>query len=232
MEGQKGSGMPPARAPLSSTQGDVLANASSFHRVLVVLHLPTKVADLLKVAQAIVTAMTGNPSFPAPVPPLPTVTGLITKLAQTEQATATRTKGTIPARNAARLALVQALGALKAYVQTVADGAQPEDAATLIASAGMTSKKAPARSKPAFAAKAGQTSGSVKLAVKSAGHRAFYEWQYSVDGGKTWVDAAPSVQARTTVSGLPVGSTVQFRFRAIVKGGPEDWSQPVGVLVK
>jgi len=209
-----------------------MAARSSFHHVVAVLLLPRKVGDLLKVAQAIVTAMTGDPSFPAPVPPLPTVTGLITKLAQAEQATATRTKGTVPARNAARLALVQALGALKAYVQTVADGAQPEDAATLIASAGMTSKKAPARTKPAFAARAGQTSGSVKLAVKSAGPRAFYEWQYSVDGGKTWVDAAPSVQARTTVSGLPVGSTVQFRFRAIVKGGPEDWSQPLGALVK
>jgi hypothetical protein len=201
-------------------------------RIVAVLLLPTKVSDLLKVAQAIVTAMTGNPHFPAPIPPLSTVTGLITKLDQAEQATATRTKGTVPVRNAARLALAQALGALRAYVQTVADAALPEDAASIVASAGMTAKKAPTRNKVPFAAKAGALSGSVKLAVKSAGRRAGYEWQYSTDGGKTWVEAAPSLQAKTTISGLPVGSTLAFRFRAVVKSGPEDWSQPINVVIK
>jgi hypothetical protein len=223
--------MSPARAPSLHKVGDVLATALA-PRVLAALLLPTKVLDLLKAAQAIVTAMTGNSRFPAVVPPLSTVTGLITTLAQAEQATATRAKGTVQPRNAARRALVQALGALKAYVQTVADAAQPEDAATIITSAGMTSKKEATRVKPPFAATAGVLSGSVKLAVRSAGRRASYEWQYSGDGGKTWVDATPSLQAKTTITGLPVGSTVQVRFRAIIKGGPDNWSQPLSIVVK
>ncbi|HEX8793988.1 MAG TPA: hypothetical protein VF765_23765 [Polyangiaceae bacterium] len=209
-----------------------MATTNLAARILAVLLLPTKVLDLLKAAHAIVTAMTGNPRFPAPVPPLPTVTGLITTLAHAEQATATRAKGTVQARNAARRAVVQALGALKAYVQTIADAALPEDAATIITSAGMTPKKAAVRVKPPFAATAGALSGSVKLTVRSAGHRASYEWQSSIDGGKTWVDATPSLQAKTTITGLPVGSTVQVRFRAIIKGGPGNWSQPLGIVVK
>ncbi len=202
------------------------------HRILAVLLLPAKVLDLLKAAQAIVTAMTGNPHFPAPVPPLNTVTGLITTLAQAEQATATRAKGTVQARNAARRALVQALGSLKAYVQNIADAALPEDAANIVTSAGMTPKKATTHVKPPFAATAGALSGSVKLTVRSAGRRASYEWQSSIDGAKTWVDATPSLQARTTITGLPVGSTVQVRFRAIIKGGPGNWSQPLSIVVK
>lgn len=34
------------------------------------------------------------------------------------------------------------------------------------------------------------------------------------------------------ITGLPVGSTVQVRFRAIIKGGPDNWSQPLGIVVK
>jgi hypothetical protein len=209
-----------------------MATTTLAARILAVLLLPTKVLDLIKAAQAIVTAMTGNPRFPAPIPPLLTVTGLITTLSQAEQATATRAKGTVQARNAARRAVHQALDSLKAYVQTIADAAQPEDAATIVTSAGMTAKKAAVHVKPPFAATAGALTGSVKLTVRSAGRRASYEWQSSIDGGKTWVDATPSLQAKTTITGLPVGTTVQVRFRAIIKGGPDNWSQPLSIVVK
>jgi hypothetical protein len=29
-----------------------------------------------------------------------------------------------------------------------------------------------------------------------------------------------------------VASSVQFRYRAVTKGGPGDWSQPLAVVVK
>jgi hypothetical protein len=34
------------------------------------------------------------------------------------------------------------------------------------------------------------------------------------------------------VTGLPVATTVMFRFRAVIKGGAADWSQPISLLVK
>ena len=72
----------------------------------------------------------------------------------------------------------------------------------------------------------------MKLVTDSAGHRASYEWQYSTDGGKTWVDAAVTLQAKTTMPGLTAGSTVEFKYRPVTKTGEGDWSQAVSLIVK
>jgi len=66
----------------------------------------------------------------------------------------------------------------------------------------------------------------------SAARRASYLWGYSTDGGKTWAEVGPTLQAKTTVSGLPAGTTVQFRYRGVTKTGAADWSQPISLLVK
>jgi hypothetical protein len=71
----------------------------------------------------------------------------------------------------------------------------------------------------------------VKLAVRAAALRASYEWESSVDGGKTWTPAPPTLQAKTDISGLPAGTVVQFRFRAVTKTGATDWSQVTSLLV-
>ncbi len=44
-----------------------------------------------------------------------------------------------------------------------------------------------------------------------AARRASYEWEYSTDGGKTWVAAPPSLQSKTTVTGLLSATMTQFR---------------------
>jgi hypothetical protein len=54
-------------------------------------------------------------------------------------------------------------------------------------------KKTAARAPRVFAAKPGDVSGSVKLVTDSAARRASYEWQSSIDGGKTWV-SLPATQ--------------------------------------
>jgi hypothetical protein len=200
------------------------------HRVLVASKLPEPVPALIKMAQAIFAALTGNAHFPTPNPPLTALNASITALVTTETATQTRAKGTVPARNAARAQLISDLQALKAYVQQVAD-ANPDQAETIIASAGLTVRKTPSLAKPAFVARAGATSGSVKLAARAAALRASYEWEYSVDGGKTWTAAPPTLQAKTTIGSLPVGTNVQFRYRSVTKTGAGDWSQPTSLLV-
>ncbi|HEX8792060.1 MAG TPA: hypothetical protein VF765_13990 [Polyangiaceae bacterium] len=122
---------------------------------------------LITYAQSVVTAMTGNPSFPSPVPALALVTAGMTALHDAESAALARTKGAVAARNDKRLALVTLLQEVRNYVQSVAD-TDLETAATVIQSAGGA-----------------------------------YEWQYSTDGGKTWVMAPSTLQAKTTVTGLP-----------------------------
>jgi hypothetical protein len=72
----------------------------------------------------------------------------------------------------------------------------------------------------------------VNLVVAQAGNRASYEWEYSSDLGKTWVLLPPTLQAKTTVSGLQAGTIVQFRYRPVTKTGAADWSAPVSLMVQ
>ena len=201
------------------------------HRFVVVLLLPRSVTALVKLAQAVLAGMTNNAFFPSPNPPLPALSTLTAKLDAAESAVKTRAVGTVPARNVAKEALVQALHDVRAYVQSVAN-ANPEQAEAMIASAGLRSKKLPARIKAELAVADGPVSGTAKLEAKAVARRAAYEWQWSADGGKTWTSIPPTLQARTTVVGLPVGVTCSFRHRALTRTGEGDWGQTVTHVVK
>jgi hypothetical protein len=82
-----------------------------------------------------------------------------------------------------------------------------------------------------FHAKAGAVSGLVKIVAPAGGRRASYEWQYSADGGKTWVDMPGTLQAKTTLSGQQPQATLQFRYRVITKTGQGNWSAAISFLV-
>ena len=201
------------------------------HRSIVTLNLPTTTFALIKKGRGIVGAMNNNPLFPSPTPPLVTVSASLDTLATAEQAIEARTKGAVPARDIAREAVIEQLHQLKSYVQVVAD-ADKENADKIIASAGMSSKKARANTKTDFEAKSGPVSGSVHLVARAADRRAGYEWQWSADGGKTWTPAPATLQAKTTIVGLPVATSCQFRFRPITKTGEGAWSQVVTFVVQ
>ncbi|HEY8041489.1 MAG TPA: hypothetical protein VIF15_16900 [Polyangiaceae bacterium] len=200
-------------------------------RTIASLKLPTKVPALITVARAIVQSMTGNSAFPTTNPPLATVTAAIDDLEAAETATQSKTRGAAATRNVKRAALVTLLHQLKAGVQQAAD-ASPDQASTLIQSAGLSVKKTGAHPPRVFAAKSGAVSGQVTLVAQSAARRASYEWETSIDGGKTWQLASASLQAKTTVSGLVPGASVMFRYRPVTKIGEADWSQPVALIVK
>jgi len=201
------------------------------HSYIAVLKLPPQVAELVKVGQSVVAAMTGNAFFPQPNPPLAQVTAAIDTLDTAQTATKSRAPGSVAVRDGARTAVLLALRTLKAYVQQQGD-ADPEQSEAIITSARMATRKAGNHTKVAFAAKPGDVSGSVHMAVKAAASRASYEWEWSADGGKTWTAAPPTLQAKTTITGLASGTTYQLRYRAVTKTGASDWSQPLSLLVR
>jgi hypothetical protein len=45
------------------------------------------------------------------------------------------------------------------------------------------------------------------------------------------VSAPSTLQAKTTITGLPVGTSVLFRYRTLTKTGEGDWSQGLALLV-
>jgi len=200
------------------------------HRSVAALKLPAPISLLIVYVQGILKAMTNNPTFPTPNPPLTAVSGAVNALQAAETAALTRATGTVATRNEKRATLVALLELLRGYVQSVAD-ASPENAISIIESSGLALRKTTVRAPRVFAAKATTLSGTVKLIAPLAGRRAAYRWQYSTDGGKTWVDASETLQAKTTVTGLPVGTTVQFRYRSVIKGGASDWSAPLSMVV-
>jgi hypothetical protein len=208
-----------------------MSTTKSVHRSLVSLALPKKVPALITYAQSVVTAMTGNTSLPTPAPTLAALTAAITALQTAESAAIARTKGAVTARNDKQAALVALLQELKAYIQKTAD-ANAENSSAIIQGAGVAVKKTAVRKPRVFSAVQGAVSGAAKLVTASAGHRSSYEWQYSTDAGKTWVETSATLQAKTSVTGLTAGSTVQFRYRAVTKTGQADWSPAVSLLVK
>jgi hypothetical protein len=203
----------------------------SMHKTLAALKLPTSVPALLGVAQAIIQAMTGNPSFPGPAPSLAAVATALAELRDAEVTAQTRARGTVALRDEKRAALISLLLQLKAYVQRVAE-ADPDRAAELIQGAGMNVKRSTVAAKPPFAARPGATSGSVRLVVRAAGDRARYDWAWSTDGGTTWRPASSTIQSRTVISGLAPASMCSFRYRVVTKTGEGDWSEPLAFVVR
>jgi hypothetical protein len=200
-------------------------------RSIAVLKLSPRIKNVITFAQSLATSMTGNASFPSPNPTLATLQANITALSNAETAVLARTKGAVQDRNAKLATLKTDLETLKAYVQGVADAANPTSAASIVESAGMTVRKITLHDKPALGVKQGSVSGTVNLAAKAPAHRASYAWQYSTDQ-KTWTSAPQTLQAKTGVSGLTAGTTYYFRVQVLTMTGEGDWSQIVSLLVR
>jgi hypothetical protein len=198
--------------------------------LIVALGLKTNsIAALISRSTTIASAIEANKAtFTSPTPPLATVNAAIATLTSAESTFKAHT-GTRSDRDAARVALVALMQQLHTYVQGVVN-ANPSEAAVIAEEAAMALKKPTTHSKPPLAVK--QTvSSAVKVVAKAIAGAKANDWQYSTDGGKTWLDAPTTTKASTTITGLVPGATVMYRHRPITKDGPGDWSQPITAVV-
>jgi hypothetical protein len=195
--------------------------------------IPRKAEKLLADGTARIAAVEARPDlYPNPNPPLAQAKDNLKKLS--DCITAAKGAGKV-ARSAVRDAaglVTSDQNLLAAYVQSLADGASPEHAALLIATALFDLRKPPARGpKPEIAAKHGPTSGTAKLEAAAIARALVYFWEMSADG-KSWNKAVDTEKVTAIVTGLTPGQTYYFRFRAFVrKGGYMDYSQVVSLLV-
>ncbi len=197
--------------------------------VFVVLGLPTPVPALMSRATAIITAMSANPlTFKAPTPAFAVATSHVTGLGAAEAAYKAHT-GTLADRETQRKLVIEDCKQLHAYVTQLAN-ASPSEASTIAANAAMTLRKAPVHHKSDLAISQ-EVSSIVKVVAKATQGGRSYEWQYSTDGGKTWVGVSPTTQASVSIPNLVPGVMTMFRQRAVTKSGPTDWSNPVSTLV-
>lgn len=196
----------------------------------IALLLPTTVAALLVFGRYVVQCMTDNPWFPAPFPDLGIIANHLDDLEAAELTARTRGQGTAAARDDTALLVLGDLNALLGYVGWIISQ-NPGQATTITESAGLKPKRYTKPQKPALRAFLGPSPGEIRVEAKSAGRGTAYEWQYSTDGGQTWVTMAVTTRADTSLAGVPPGTTYLFRFRATQKGVTTDWSATVSLTV-
>jgi hypothetical protein len=193
------------------------------------LNLSKRVKDVITFAKSVATAMTNNPNFPSPNPTLAILEADIAALDAAEAAVLSRTKGATQTRDVKLATVHSDLQLERAYVQQVAN-ANPTNAAAIIESAGMHIKAVTLHTRSDILAKQGKVSGTAAIVAKAAGHRASYEWQYSTDQ-KVWTSAPVTLQSKTVIVGLAVGTNYSFRVRPVTKTGEGNWSQVVSLIV-
>ena len=195
----------------------------------VVLDPPETLPEYSVYAKHIVQCMTGNNYFTNPSPVLTVVSANIAALDAAIIAAKTRAPGLVAERNLKYAVVVSNVHALRSYVQVTVD-ANVAEAEAIATSAGMGLKRIGSRKKLVLEATMGGP-GLVVLRAKAVGKRVAYEWQYSLDGGKTWLSLAITTDADTSMSGLTAGTTCLFRFRTTIRKVTGDWSQTVSFFV-
>ena len=200
-------------------------------RKRVALKLPKKVGDLITKAQNVHDQMDANAAtFPTPNPAMNVFQTDITTLITKEAACKTRVVGAVEARDSAQHVVTTDLNNERAYVEVLVN-ADPDNASEIAAKAGMALGAPTSQSKPDLAVKPGRVPGTVHVVAKAIKGAKTTQWQYSTDGGKTWIDLPSTTQSKTTVQNLTPGTSVMFRRRAVTKTGLGDWGQDVTHLV-
>jgi hypothetical protein len=200
------------------------------NRPMTVLKLSRRIADDIVYATSIHDAMAKSPWFPDPAVPLDVLEQHIQDVKAASASALMRTRGLATERKAKFAIVLADLRHLQAYVQLVADD-NPENAASIIESAGMSVKNARGRGKNLFRVVRGPTAGSVILTTEWAGDRASYEAAWSLDE-ESWTSLGEVLQSKRVVTGLPSRRRLFFRARAVTKNGPGNGSDVVSLVLQ
>jgi hypothetical protein len=196
----------------------------------IVLKFPKPATKVIAMGRSILEAMSDNAWFPAPPVSLATLSHQIDAAARASMAVLFRTKGNREARDVEIVRLKDVLEQLAAYVQAIAN-ANPLQARVIIELAGMSAKKPSPRNKVPLAAVDGPCSGAAELIAKSAGDRAAYGWQLSLDR-RTWTQVRQTLQSRTVLFDLTPGLLYFFRLLITTKDGLVMTTDVVSLLVR
>lgn len=204
--------------------------------ILAVLNLRKYKAIGLFIAKAklVRKSMDGNSWFPAP-PVDVTVGGTfdnhISDLDAAETKALTRVRGAAQARDVEKDVVVDDLHLLLAYVQRIAD-ANPENAETIIISAGFDVKRIGKADKDDISVKPkkGESGTMIARARKVEGTIANL-WEYSIDKGVNWNEMEATSKCSTEITGLTPGDTIIVRHRPILRKGKGTWIQSAPAIV-
>jgi hypothetical protein len=192
--------------------------------------------QLLLLANAIVTAMTGNASFTTPVPPLATLTTQITAgqtAVDASNAANQTAKQRTTEKNTALDAIRATLTGLAGYVQAASGGDEAK-----IQSAGMSVRagKTPAGLPGTvmnLALSTGDNAGEVDAQWDFVAGAKTYEVQVSPDPvtPTSWTSQPLVTKSKAVILNLTSGARVWIRVRATNSAGTGAWSDPATKIV-
>jgi hypothetical protein len=198
--------------------------------ITITLRLTNIVAALILFGRKIVQAMTGNTYFTSLAAAVTSLSSDLDAL-ETAEATAKRGgEGTADARDLKLQTVHNDLSALAAGVAQIANQT-PAQASAIIASSGFAQRKPARRNKPILAASMSKTTPNEVILRAKAIRGAYYLWQMSMDGGKTWASVGGSTEANYSIPNLTPGQTYSFRFQTTKKNVVSDWSQSISLMV-
>lgn len=201
-----------------------------------------KIPQIIMCAQGMHDGMAADPAtYAAPNPSLPSFLGLIHNLASAQQVVATRVRGAAAVRDMHRSFLITAMESELTYVQSLAD-ASPLEAKALIQNVGLVIAASTASTKPLLTLRRGARPGSVDCeanvgmllsaeTTKLRQHK-FFNWEYTVDGGDTFIRARSTTTGKITLVGLTPLTMVGVRVNLHLRSGPGEWSPVVTFLVR
>ncbi len=195
-----------------------------------VLNLSKKtVLFIVEKVRTIVTAMTGNATYPTPSPTLPTITTQVDDLETKYQDAIDGGKSKKVMVKTAKKTLMSSLSVLIGYIQGASGGDSDK-----ILSAGVDVQKPrsssgilnpPQRVRTKF----GFMTGEILLLYGGVAKRLFYRIQINPTPGDAngWVDYTYTTKLRVLLTGLTSGREYAIRIATVSADGTGTWSDPV-----
>ena len=184
---------------------------------------------------SIIACLTNNATFNNLPVSIPTLTDEANAFDTAAAAADKRTSGAAALRDSKRSLLEDDLRLVESYVQGIIAKLPPDAVLAAILSSGFAQKNAVVATKAPYAVTRAKTqvAGNVTANVKSLGRHGtvMYCHQFSLNNGQAWTDCIPTGNTKLVITGLPLGTTVSFRFRTLIKGVYGDWSQTLNYLV-
>ncbi len=202
----------------------------------------TNILQVLARANAMYNGMNGDKTTYGSSPlALPVFETLITDTASAQQQVGTRVIGAAAIRNVKRDALWGGMETERLFIQSLAD-ANPGHAVAIIQNAGLLVAKVTVPSKALLTLTNGYVSGTVDcdanvrllMAASSKPKQGkTVNWQYTLDGSKTFIGLPSTPKGHTTILGLTPATWVGVRVGVTTTTeGVGPWSDVVTILVK
>jgi len=192
-------------------------------------------------AQAMHDGLAADPvAYVKPTLPLPAFQTLIVNLGTAHQAVKTRVIGARAKRDVQHALLLTGMEIERTFVQSLAD-ANTALAEALITNGGLVVAMSPLHSKALLTLRRAKQSGGVICdanvgllvgpGAKHPSETRYFNWQYTLDGGKSFVTVLSTTRGKTLIQGLTPLTTVGVCVSMTNSEGPAEWSQVVTILV-